>query len=275
MHSLHKTRSSTTLYYKACTKHFQVLLCTTKLAQSTSQYYFVLQSLQKLLPSTTLYYKACTKHFPVLICTTKLTQTKHVPVLLCTTKLAQRRRKLQLQKRISTQKRQKDDFEALYKRNFKRKITIAKIAKICWQITIATWMQPLHYDLHSSAATLSQPGCSHSITIYILQLQKTIVLRMQPRHQATLTQAFQWNLQRLSCKTQENYAQRPRKLQLQNRDLDAKATKRKQFLEGILKGKLLAPKLRKSAGISISQPWSSHYNAFCSITQLPRISLRT
>ena len=35
---------STTLYYKACTKerYFPVLLCTTKLAQSTSQYYFVL-----------------------------------------------------------------------------------------------------------------------------------------------------------------------------------------------------------------------------------------
>ena len=49
---------------------------------------------------------------------------------------------------------------------------------------------------------LSQPGCSHSYTIYNLQLQKTIVLRMQPRHQATLTQAFQCNLQRLSCKTQ-------------------------------------------------------------------------
>ena len=47
-------------YYKACTKSFPVLLCTTKLAQSTSQYYFALQSLHKLLPSTTLYYKACT-----------------------------------------------------------------------------------------------------------------------------------------------------------------------------------------------------------------------
>ena len=56
--------------------------------------------------------------------------------------------KLQLQNRISTPKRQKDDFEAL----FKRKITSAKIAKICWQITIAAWMQPLQYDLQSSAA---------------------------------------------------------------------------------------------------------------------------
>ena len=43
-----------TLYYKACTKHFPVLLCTTNLAQSTSQYYFVLQSLHRALPSTTL-----------------------------------------------------------------------------------------------------------------------------------------------------------------------------------------------------------------------------
>ena len=65
---------STTLHYKACTKHFPVVLCTTKLAQSTSQYYVVLQSLHKALPSTTLYYKACTKHFPVLLCTTKLAQ---------------------------------------------------------------------------------------------------------------------------------------------------------------------------------------------------------
>ena len=66
---------STTLYYKACTKHFPILLCTAKLAQVTSQYYFVLQSLHKALPSTTLYYKACTKHFPVLLCTTKLAQS--------------------------------------------------------------------------------------------------------------------------------------------------------------------------------------------------------
>ena len=42
---------------------------------------------------------------------------------------------------------------------------------------------------------LSQPGCSHSNTIYNLQLQKTIVLRMQPRRQATLTQPVQCDLQ--------------------------------------------------------------------------------
>ena len=75
--SLHEVLPSTTLYYKACTKDFPVLLYTTKLAQSTCRYYFIPQSLHKALPSTTLHYshyKACTKHFPVLLCTTKLAQ---------------------------------------------------------------------------------------------------------------------------------------------------------------------------------------------------------
>ena len=67
--------------------------CTTKLAQSTSQYYFVLESLHKALPSTTSYYTACTKHFPILLCTAKLVYckacTKHFPVLLCIRELAQ------------------------------------------------------------------------------------------------------------------------------------------------------------------------------------------
>ena len=95
LQSLHKALPSTTLYYKACTKHFPVLLCTTKLAQTTSQYYCVLQR------GSSLYYKACRKHFPVLLCTTKPAQTRSsttvyykartntFPVLLCTTKLAQ------------------------------------------------------------------------------------------------------------------------------------------------------------------------------------------
>ena len=88
---------------------------------------------------------------------------------------AQRRRQLQLQNRISTPKQKKKDFEALFKRIYTRKITSAKIAKICWQINIA--------------------GCSHSNTIYDVQLQKTIVLRMNPRHRATLTQPLQCDLQ--------------------------------------------------------------------------------
>ena len=50
------------------------------------------------------------------------------------------------------------------------------------------------------------PGCSHSNTIYDLQLQKTIVLCTQPRHQATLAQPFQCDLQprlRIELRTQE------------------------------------------------------------------------
>ena len=166
---------------------------------------------------------------------------------------------------------------------FRRKITSAKMEKICWQITVAAFMQPLQYDLRSPAAkdnsitnaatarsnldaaitlrsaetelqntielrataseivapkpgsrrqsekktilkhflkgflegkslapkwrksadkSLWQPSCSHSNTIYEVQLQKTIVLRMQPQHEATLTQPLQCDLQRLSCKTQ-------------------------------------------------------------------------
>ena len=49
---------------------------------------------------------------------------------------------------------------------FKRQITSSKIKKICWQIIVAVLMQPLQYDLPCPAA-------------------KTLVLRMQPRHQAT------------------------------------------------------------------------------------------
>ena len=66
-----------------------MLLCTTKLAQSTAQSYFVLQSLQKALPSTTLYYKACTKYRPVLLCDTKLAQgtSQYYCVLQCLDKV--------------------------------------------------------------------------------------------------------------------------------------------------------------------------------------------
>ena len=48
---------------EACTSYSPVLLCTTKLAQTTSQYYFILQSFHKALPSTILYYNAWTDYF--------------------------------------------------------------------------------------------------------------------------------------------------------------------------------------------------------------------
>ena len=77
----------------------------------------------------------------------------------------------------------KDDFEALFKRILERKSLAPKWRK-------------------SANKSISQPSCSHSKTIYEIQLQKTIVLRMQPQHEATSTQPLQCDLQRLSCKTQ-------------------------------------------------------------------------
>ena len=123
----------------------------------------------------------------------------------------QQRQQLQLQNRISTPKQKKDDFEAFCKRIkgfLKGQLLAPKLRK-------------------SADKSLSQPGCSHSNTIYDVQLQKTIVLRMQPRHRATLTQPLQCDLQRLSCKTQKNYAQQRRLIAAPKADFDATATKRR------------------------------------------------
>ena len=98
LHNVHPTAS---LYYKACAKYFPglpdsditeactayfpVLLCTTWLAQRTSQFYLILQSLRKVLPSTTLYYKASSMFFPVLFCPTNKPYKTYLSVLLCST----------------------------------------------------------------------------------------------------------------------------------------------------------------------------------------------
>ena len=60
-----------------------------------------------------------------------------------------------------------------------------------FEFLIVSFFLPYIFLLDKS---LSQPWCSHSNTIYDLQLQKTIVLRMQPLHQATLTQPLQCDL---------------------------------------------------------------------------------
>ena len=56
----------------------------------------------------------------------------------------------------------------------------------------------------SADKSLSQPSCSHSNTIYEVQLQKTIVLRMQSWQEATLTQPFTLRERSYSCKAQWN-----------------------------------------------------------------------
>ena len=96
--------------------------------------------------------------------------------------------------------------------------------KTILKITVAAFMQPLQYDLRSPALlkrflkgkllapkwrksadkSLSQPSCSHSNTIYEVQLQKTIVLRMQPKEEATLAIPFTLRERSYSCKAQWN-----------------------------------------------------------------------
>ena len=56
----------------------------------------------------------------------------------------------------------------------------------------------------SANKSMWQPSCSHSSTIYEIQLQKTIVLPMQPQHEATLTQPFTLRERSYSCKAQWN-----------------------------------------------------------------------
>ena len=122
----------------------------------------------------------------------------------------------------------------------------------------------------SADKSLWQPGCSHSNTNYAVQLQKTIVLR-QPRHRATLTSAETelQNTIELRATASEIAASKP--------DLDAKSRKKtilKHFLKWFLERKLLAPKLRKSAAKSLSQPGCSHSNTIYAVQLQKTIVLR-
>ena len=145
-----------------------------------------------------------------------------------------------------------------FKRIFKRKIISAKIEKICWQITFAALMQPFQYDLRSSAAkdnSITHAAAAPSnldaaipMRSAVTQLQNTIELRTM---------------------ASETAAPKP--------DLDAKTKKKtilKHCLKGILKGKLLAPKSKKSADKSLSQPWCSHSNTIYDLQLQKTIVLR-
>ena len=100
------------------------------------------------------------------------------------------------------QSEKKDDFEALFKRIFKKKITGAKMEKICWQIIVAAFMQPLQYDLRSPAAKdnsithAAKRGSNTCNPIYtagtILQLQSTMEFHRQLLHQHHLQSHLQW-----------------------------------------------------------------------------------
>ena len=93
---------------------------------------------------------------------------------------------------------------------------------------------------------MSQPSCSHSNTIYEVQLQKTIVLRMQPQHEATLTRPFTMrsaetelqNTIELRATASEIVAPKP--------DLDARAKKKiEALLKRIFRRKSISAKMEK------------------------------
>ena len=207
LQSLHKVFPNTTLYYKACTNYFPVLmsstkactnyfavlLCTTKLAHTTSQYYFVLQSLRKALPSTTLYYKACRKHFPVLLCTTKLAEStsqyyfvlqslhkalpsttlyyKACKALPSTTLYYKAGPSTTLYFKACTKHVPSITF---YYKSCTKHVPVllctSKLAQSTFQYYFV--LQSLHKarpSWKSAAKSLSQPWCSHSNTIYKIQ----------------------------------------------------------------------------------------------------------
>ena len=160
---------------------------------------------------------------------------------------------------ISTPKRKKDDFEALFKRILKRKITSAKMEKICWQSHFAAWMQPLQYDLRSSAAkdnsithaaaAPSNLDAATTMRSAETELQNTIELRAMASEIAT-------------PKPDGSRRQSDKKTILNH------------FLKGILKGKLLAPKWKKTADNSLSQPWCKHSNTIYDLQLQKTIVLR-
>ena len=104
--------------------------------------------------------------------------------------------------RISTPERKKDDFEALFNRIFRRKITSAKMEKSADKITVAAFMEPLLYDLRDPAAkdnSITNAATARSNldpAIYtagtILQLQSTMDFHRQLLHQHHLQSQLHW-----------------------------------------------------------------------------------
>ena len=118
--------------------------------------------------------------------------------------------------------------------------------KICWQITVAAFMQPLQYDLRSPVA--KDNSITHA-AVARSNLDAAITMRS--------AEAELQNTIELRATASEIAAPKP--------DLDARQTILKHFLKGFLEGKSLAPKWRKSADKSLSQPSCSHSNTIYEI----------
>ena len=125
------------------------------------------------------------------------------------------------------------------KRIFRRKISCAKIAKICWQIALAAWLQPLQYDLRDPAA--KDNSITHAAAAPSNLDAATTMRSAETELQSTID---------LHATASEIAAPKPNESRRQSR----KKTILQHFVKGFLEGKLLPPKLRKSADKSLSQP---------------------
>ena len=143
----------------------------------------------------------------------------------------------------------KDGFETLLQRNFKRKITSAKIEKIYWQITIAALMQPLKYDLYCIILYLRT--WQQDMTTFMRPLLCVLQHKIQEAHRTTHTGTT------TRCNRRTNEGTFHRRLQ------QLYTEKRKVSCSGFLPNP------------SPMQHSCSHHNAFCSIAWSPGMYLRT
>ena len=133
---------------------------------------------------------------------------------------------LQLQNRISTPKRKNDDFEARFKRNFKRKIINAKMKKSAAKAPFATFMKPLQCDSR------------------LLDAKHNSIIRLQLQLRGTLTPAFPLRSAHTELQSTKEVRTtiRTNCSNLQLRRQSRKTTILKRVLKGILKGKSSMPK---------------------------------
>ena len=118
--------------------------------------------------------------------------------------------------------------------------------KICWQITVAAFMQPLQYDLRSPAA--KDNSITHAATAWS-NLHAAITMRS--------AETELQNTIELRATASEIVAPKPDGSRRQSE----KKTILKHFLKGFLEGKSLAPKWRKkriSCETSFKTPSATH-----------------
>ena len=187
--------------------------------------------------------------------------------------------------------RQKDDFEVLFKRNFKKKIISAKIKKIFWQINIAALMRPLQYYLRDPAAKGNSISIAHAAAARS-NLDAAITMRF--------AQTELRNTIELHATASEIAAPKPN-LNAKAKKYDFEALFKRNFKRKIISATiekicwqitfvalmqplqydLQCPAAKDKSNFSIRHAAAapsnlrSNHNAFCSMTWLTRMHLRT